>query len=295
FKNDAVYFGTVSGDEASGWGGKLRRIIVNNNPLISTSSWTLDSTFINLSPGSVAGETTGQPITAAPTAGLDKQGNRWIFVGTGRFFTVSDIGNDDQQSYYGLKEPRDGSGDFLYTTLSRNTTDLFNSTAVKVYEGGGDVKGAAGVNDYTLLQTTVKAKKGWFMDFPDAKERNIGQSALLGRVLTFTSFIPSTDPCRSGGESWVYTLDYETGTAYKEPVIGTDSTDVTTGTDNISGKEKNLKRKKIGDGLATSPGIHTGRESGAKAFIQSSTGAIQTLDENPAGRTKSGMSSWKAD
>jgi len=296
FKNDSVYFGTVSGDETSGWGGKLRRIVVNNNPLTNTSPWVLDSTFVDLSPGSVAGESTGQPITAAPTAGLDKQGNRWIFVGTGRFLTVSDIGNSDQQSYYGLKEPRDSSsGDFLYTTLNRNSTDLFDSTVVKVYEGGGDVKGVATGANYTSLQTTVRAKKGWFMDFPDTKERNIGQSALLGRILTFTSFIPSTDPCESGGESWVYTLDYETGTAYKESIIGTDSIDVTADSDNISGKEKILKRKKIGNGLATSPGIHTGRESGAKAFIQSSTGAIQTLDEKPPGRTKSGMSSWKAE
>ncbi|MCF6265371.1 MAG: hypothetical protein L3J57_02355 [Desulfuromusa sp.] len=292
FKNDAVYFGTVTGDEITGWGGKLRRIVVDDNPIIST--WSLDNTFINLSPGSVSGETTGQPITAAPTAGLDKQGNRWLYVGTGRYLTAADIANTDQQSYYGLKEPRDTSG-FLYTTLNRNTTDLFDSTAVKVYDGGSDVAGIASGANYTLLQTTVRAKKGWFMDFPDAKERNIGQATLLGKILTFTSFIPSADPCESGGESWVYVLDYETGTAYKNPVIGTDSTDVTTGSDNVSGKEKILKRQLIGDGLATSPGLHTGRESGAKAFIQSSTGEIKTFEEKTPGRTKSGMSSWQAE
>ena len=299
FKTDAVYFGTVSGDETAGWGGKLRRIVVDDNPTIST--WKLDSTFINLSPGSVAGETTGQPITAAPTAGLDKQGNRWLYVGTGRYFTDTDIANADQQSFYGLKEPRDNSGTFLYTdltedaTLNRNTTDLSDSTAVKVYDGGGDVVGITSGANYTLLQQTVGAKKGWFMDFPDFKERNIGQATLLGKILTFTTFIPSADPCESGGESWVYALDYETGTAYKDSVIGTDSSDLTTHSDNVSGKEKILKRKKIGAGLATSPGLHTGRGAGAKAFIQSSTGAIQTFEENTPGRTKSGMSSWQAE
>ena len=294
FKTDAIYFGTVSGNESSGWGGKLRRIVVDDNPIIST--WTRSNTFLDLTPGSVTGETTGQPVTAAAAAGLDKQGNRWLYFGTGRYFTDTDIANADQQSYYGLKEPRDGtSGAFLYTELNRNTTDLFDSTEVKVYEDGGDVKGITASANYTILQNTVRSKEGWFMDFPESKERNIGQATLLGKILTFTTFIPSADACESGGESWVYALDYETGTAYKNSVIGTDTSDLTTDSDNVSGKEKILKRKKIGAGLATSPGLHTGRGVGAKAFIQSSTGAIQTFEENTPGRTKSGMSSWQAE
>ena len=297
FKTDVVYFGTVSGNDTDGWGGKLRRIVVDDDPLIS--AWSRDNTFIDLSELSFDSEnpdeTTGQPITAAATAGLDNYGNRWLFAGTGRYLTETDIDNADQQSYYGLKEPRDNDGDFLYTELDRSDTVLFDSTLVKVYEGGGDVKGVTAGAQYTTLQATVRDYDGWFMDFPDAKERNIGQATLLGRVLTFTSFIPSADPCESGGESWVYALDYETGTAYQHSVIGTDSSDVTTGSDNAAGKEKVLKRLKIGDGLATSPGLHTGREGGAKAFIQSSTGAIQTFEEKTPGRTKSGMSSWQAE
>ncbi len=293
FKNDAIYFGTVSFDTTDGWGGKLRRIVIDDD--LTVSSWDLNSTFIDLSPGSVSGETTGQPITAAVSAALDKQGNRWLYFGTGRYFTAADVLNTDQQSYYGLKEPRDSNGDFLYSTLNRNTTDLFNSTDVTVYEGGGDVKGIAANANYSVLQADVRVKKGWFMDFEESKERNIGQATLLGNILTFTTFVPSADPCESGGESWVYVLDYETGTASQRPVIGTDWSDVTTGSDNVAGKEKVLKREIIGDGLATSPGLHTGRESGTKAFIQSSTGEIQTFEEKTPGRTKSGMSSWQVE
>ncbi len=287
FKNDAVYFGTVSGDEGSGWGGRMRRIVVNDDPTVS--SWDLDNVFLDLSPGSISGETTGQPITAAASAGLDKQGNHWLYFGTGRYLTTQDALNADQQSYYGLKEPM-SSGSLTYTILNR-TNDLFDSTDVKVYEGGASVTNVSGAN-YAALQVDVGAKSGWFMDFPDAKERNIGQATLLGKILTFTSYVPNDAPCEVGGESWVYALDYETGTAYKHPVIGTDSTDTTTGPDP---KEKVLKRKNIGSGLATSPGLHTGREAGAKAFIQSSTGAIETFEEATPGRTKSGMSSWQAE
>lgn len=294
FMTDTVYFGTVSGNESSGWGGKLRRIDMKDNPSISTTNWDFDNVFLDLSAGAVSGSnpaiTTGQPITAAASAGLDSSGNHWIFFGTGRYLTKQDAYNSDQQSYYGLKETRD-SGDTL-VTLNR-TNDLFNSTDVKVYETGSVVKNLSATTNYSLLKASVAAEEGWFMDFPDTNERNIGQATLLGKILTFTSYVPSDVPCEVGGESWVYVLDYETGTAYQRPVIGTDPSDTSDGTS--TGREKVLKRQLIGQGLATSPGLHTGRESGVKAFIQTSTGAIQTFDEATSGRTKSGMSSWQAE
>lgn len=291
FKNDAVYFGTVSGDETNGWGGKLRRLKVGNSTVIT--SWDLDNVFLDLSDGSIPGLTTGQPITAAPSAGLDTQGNRWIFVGTGRYYTPTDSYNTDQQSYYGLKETKDVSDTFDYATLNRNTTDLFDSSDVKVYEGGADVKNAGSASSFSLLRSELSLKNGWFMDFSDSKERNLGQAALLGKILTFTTYVPNDDPCAANGNSWVYALNYETGTAHEYPVIGTDPDDTTTASDNVEGQEKVLKRVSIGEGLATSPGLHTGREGGAKAFIQSSTGAITTFEQSTPGRTKSGMTSWQ--
>ncbi len=294
FMTDTVYFGTVSGNETAGWGGKLRRIDMQDNPSISTTNWDFDNVFLDLSAGSVSGSspaiTTGQLITAAASAGLDKAGNRWVFFGTGRYLTKQDAYNSDKHSFYGLKETRDSSGTLV--TLNR-ANDLFDSTNIKVYETGSVVKNLSATTNYSLLQSSVDALEGWFMDFTTAKERNIGQATLLGKILTFTTYIPSDVPCEVGGESWVYALDYETGTAYKGPVIGIDATDTSDGTS--SGKKKVLKKQLIGQGLATSPGLHTGREAGAKAFIQSSTGAIQTFEEATPGRTKSGMSSWQAE
>jgi len=294
FKSDAVYFGTVNGDEAAGWGGKLRRIVVANNRTIGT--WDLNNTFLNLSVGAVAGSGSGQPITAAPTAGLDQLGNRWLFFGTGRYLVPADAANADQQSFYGLKEPKEaGTGSFTYTTLHRNTAELFDSSEVRVYEGGADVKNGGSATSFSLLQAEVRAKQGWFLDFLDAKERNLGQATLLGGILTFTTFVPNNEPCETGGSSWVYFLDYETGTAPQFSVIGTDPDDRTSANDKVADKEKVLKRKSLGNGLATSPGLHTGRQTDVKTLIQSSSGAISSLQQKTFGRTKSGMTSWRVE
>jgi type IV pilus assembly protein PilY1 len=47
--------------------------------------------------------------------------------------------------------------------------------------------------------------------------------------------------------------------------------------------------------LSVTPNIHVGRETGSKAYIQSSTGAITTLPQLNPGRTKSGKQYWNMD
>jgi len=124
------------------------------------------------------------------------------------------------------------------------------------------------------------------MNFSDPKERNIGQAVLFGDILTFTSYVPSFDPCTIDGETYLYALYYRTGTAYSESVIGRDSSKT------LNNHEKILKRLSLGQGLAVTPNIHTGREKGSKAFIQTSTGAIETIEEYNPGIIKSGKVGW---
>ena len=46
-----------------------------------------------------------QPITAAPSVGMDDVGRYWLYFGTGRFFDPDDKVDRHQQSFYGIKEP----------------------------------------------------------------------------------------------------------------------------------------------------------------------------------------------
>ena len=145
----------------------------------------------------------------------------------------------------------------------------------------------------------VPTYDGWRMNFTTTRERNIGQAALLGDILTFTSYIPSPNICQFEGESNFYALYFRTGTASDSSVIG--SAFEYDGIDNDGDGQIDeageaggsaFKKLSLGAGLVIRPSIHTGREAGSTAFIQTSSGAIKPFEEKNPGRTKSGLSAW---
>uniref|UniRef100_UPI004055C0EE PilC/PilY family type IV pilus protein n=1 Tax=Candidatus Electronema sp. TaxID=2698783 RepID=UPI004055C0EE len=136
---------------------------------------------------------------------------------------------------------------------------------------------------------------GWYHVFQDARERNIGTSALLGGLLTFTTYQPYNDKCTAEGGSYLYGLHYQTGTAWTKSVFGT--YDVSAGGIRILKKDGKYVSEKmsLGTGLSTAPSLHVGTQDGAKAFIQTSTGEIievtqENLPLQPG--TKSGRINW---
>jgi len=292
YSADVVYFGTVQGDSSAGWGGKLRRIAMDND--VTAASWDGDSTLIDL---------TGleQPLTAAASAAMDNRGKRWVYFGTGRFFVNRDKENLDQQSYYGVIEPfnvTNGNGymefgeDLTWDPVNR--ADLLDVTNAEVFDDRS-VSNVSGASTWEELINSIdsSATAGWFADFNEgpadmldaAAERNLGQAALLGEMLTFTTYMPSTDVCTAAGESNLYALYYKTGTAYFEHVIGKPSED--------SQPKQVDKVMSLGGGLAVSPNIHVGSEEGSKAFVQTSKGDIQVVQEINPDSPKSGIRSWR--
>lgn len=284
FNTDAAYFGTTSGSPAGGWNGKLRRLVMDNgaDPTAHTN-WTLDSTLLDLTDGVSKNLVNGQPITASATAGTDKADDRWLYFGTGRFYSQDDKMNVDQQSYYGVKEPYtivDSKKEFNYNEVDFD--DLMDVTNIKVYENGTSLSGFSG--DFQDLANHIEDnEQGWRLEFDyKSGDRNLGEAVLAGDVLTFTTYVPSDDPCSIAGESQVYALYYRTGTAYTSSIIGLDTFD-TVGDDSLV-----LKRTELGMGMTITPNIHVGRESGSQAYIQTSTGSIKPIDEENPGVVKSG-------
>lgn len=293
YNADALYFGTVKGNLTDGWGGKLRRIVVDDGrpaashvvkPLLP-ATWVTDSTLVDLT--SVH---SGQPIVSAPTLTQDDADNFWIYFGTGRFFTRDDaVGTraSDVQSFYGIKEP-------VNTGLTRTwasvvpSTGLLDVTDAVVYDTGATVSGVAGASTFSNLNTLIAGKIGWYMDFPGTGERNLGQAALLGDILTFTSYTPSSDYCTFEGTSNLYTLYYKTGTAYKSSVLGLNSSNTDAG-----GKSEVLKVLALGRGLSITPNLSAGKDDGVKAYIQQSTGGIQSIQQTNPGVVRSGFVSWQ--
>ncbi|MCJ8499313.1 pilus assembly protein [Desulfatitalea alkaliphila] len=294
YKTDTVYFGTSSGNHDDGWGGKLRRLVLNANT--NPGHWQVDNTMLDLTPGAPGNtRATGQPITARPTAAIDREGNRWVFCGTGRFLTAGDKGNIDRQSFYGLKETRSDDGAFNYEPVS--FSDLENVSNVVVYESGNRLDGLArsytpvgGGDDFTfndfrdLIQGAERS--GWRFDLQDIGERNITRPALAGEILTFTTYTPSADVCSSAGLGRFYALYYTTGTAFRHSVIGTAST----GDGTVV-----LKSRILGPGMPPPASLMVGAGHGTKALVGGEGGDFQTISQETPGKVKSGRVFWRID
>ncbi|MBW2370367.1 MAG: hypothetical protein JRH15_21055, partial [Deltaproteobacteria bacterium] len=128
---------------------------------------------------------------------------------------------------------------------------------------------------------------GWWYEFPETGERNLGQASLLGGLLTYTTYQPFDDLCRPEGLAFLYGLYYQTGTAWHVPVFLGDNGD----------PPEVESRIEIGRGLATTPNLHVGRQDGATAFVQTSTGAIVEIKQPnlPIKAYKTGRVTWRTD
>jgi type IV pilus assembly protein PilY1 len=246
------------------------------------TTWITDSTLVDLSdPVHKTDAPNGQPIVAPATGTIDGEGERWVYFGTGRFFSMADKLNTDQQSYYGVKEPYNQVG--LEKQLTYDpvlVSDLLDTTDIEI--GDGDVTAFRTVDE--KIRTGYQ---GWTIRFSEAKERNLGWAVLAGDLLTFTTYMPSSEICGLEGESMVYALHYRTGTAYYESVFGLYGPD---------GAEKVSKQMSLGLGLTITPNIHVGRSAGSTAYIQTSTGAIERLEQaNPGVLKSSPLSSLPED
>jgi type IV pilus assembly protein PilY1 len=291
YKTDIVYYGTLSGSLGS-WGGKLRRIVINDDT--TTTNWVGDSTLTDA----------GRPITGAPTLARDRQGHIWVYFGTGRFMNRADVNDTDLQSYYGIMEPWNDANSNNIVEVGESltwaavlATDLADVSNAEVFEGGnrvgslplGDFDGDSdGTVTFPEVKNAVAAKGGWKLDFPTSGERNLGQASLVGDIMTFTTYVPDADPCEFEGYSYLYTLYSQTGTAFSESIIGLNTSNV-----DADGNAEILHKTVLGKGLSITPSMHVGRGKGSKAFMQSSTGAIQVIHQTNPGMTKSGKVFWQ--
>jgi hypothetical protein len=138
------------------------------------------------------------------------------------------------------------------------------------------------------LLTLARAEDGWKRILPDPGERSVTKAGILGGVALFTSYVPSSEICSFGGYSYLWALYYETGTAYKKPIIGTEM---------INGIEVPLERLSLGLGKASSVAVHVGDqgEKRATSFVQMSTGAVISDIVDTVLKIRSGLISWRED
>jgi type IV pilus assembly protein PilY1 len=323
FNADVVYFGTTEWDQTNAsWGGKLRRLITWDS--IDPADWVdtlgtidrADNVLLDLTYGvDGLGNLTNisQPISASPTVAVGKRvffdvdasgavndfdRERWVFLGTGRFEVSGDASDSSQQSYYGIKEPYDPASPFGFTWEEVDRATLLDSTHIHVYDDKSVVNHpGTDIDTWSEMTRAMEGPlsyNGWYVDFLETNERNLGEAALLGGLLTFTTYEPSLDPCYAEGTSNLYARWYQTGTSFYRRIFRDGNVWTDTDGDGVQdeGETRISGNIDLGSGMALTPNIHTGRKEGQTAYIQTSTGDIITIEQEEAESTKSDKTSW---
>jgi len=245
-----------------------------------------------------------RPITASASMSIDRRDNSWIYLGTGRYMTDADKSTDNQNYIIGIKDPffnRDYGDRYKYPFIpyeinSQASVDaplddneMFDADQYTVY-GRSDVDGPDGKITFDDMLTTARHEDyhGWYRRLRQGagtpSERVINKGAVLGGILLKPTFTPNSDICGFGGTSRLFAVFYETGTAFFRKVFLQHDNDGPI-----------LDVIDLGDGLASSLSIHSGRQTGGKVYVQKSTGEIMEVDVDPAFKIKSGPEYWLDD
>ena len=330
YATDAMYFGTVS-NTTTGLGGKLRRLVLNDpdTGIVPTSpaTWDTDSTLIDVGQPITTAPTiamdwkkrtwvffgTGRFASQEDIADDSQQSfygikEPWEDT-TGHENNVVDINVDtDGDGATDLENEMTWEEVSLSYLMDVSNVIVFENRNIKNYDGVSftDVKDLENnvLDTFDALEQEMEKDpypgnndpaphsdifpNGWKLNFSETRERNLGQAALLGDILTFTTYAPDPNACQNEGDSYLYATYYKTGTAFSNSVIGfgaaVDPGDTTS--------QEVLRKQSLGKGLAVSPAMHTGKEKGTKAFVQTSTGAILVIEQENPGAVKSGKTYW---
>lgn len=273
FQSDVVYSGVVQGLYIQQQTGKFVRMLTNND---DPAQWSISTIFQS---------SDYRPLLYAPAVSV-RGNDLWIYISSGRFLHSLDKSlSIDTQKLYAFKDPCFNGA--LQSTCSTIVTegDLADVSSV-VVKIDGTVSGTGATTNnatnFDALKNAVNAKKGWMANLTTSGERGVAKPALVGDIALFTTYIPTTDVCSSGGSGYLYALYSLTGTAYNKPIIG-----YNTSTNEI------FKKTTMGVGTPSSISIHMGREKGGRAYIQQSTGAIMNVEFQTAARAKSGYILWR--
>jgi type IV pilus assembly protein PilY1 len=190
---------------------------------LTTNPWTVSTLYSG-----------SQPIQSGLTLTTDALGRAMIFFGTGRFITAADPTSTSQQALYGIID--DNSG----TTLT--ISNLTNQTS-----------------SYTAM---TSGSRGWYINLSQTGERVIRTPALIAGTLYVPTFAPTTTACAGGGQSWLYSVDFQDGSA----------------PDHHNGAENNSvsdRSQSMGDGILADPTVDLLNE---KLILQSSNAVLLTED-----------------
>jgi type IV pilus assembly protein PilY1 len=269
---EALYFGTVKdpGSPSVEFTGSLYK--VDTGESASPASWQIRQVH-----------DTARAISIRPSVSVDDEGERFVYVGTGRLLSPLDAGSTTVQRIYGV---RDKSLNPV-TPGSLPVTGLVDVTNVVV-----NPDGTVGSQTFEEYLDSLDSAGGWFrnLEGPSStggSERVVSNQAVSSGLLITPTYRPSTDLCSSLGTGRLFVLNYEAGVA--SPAMA----GVTGGSGGGGGIPTNFE---LGPGVPSAPTLSFGQGEGRntlQACIQTSTGAIICQDLPYEADNRSGEISWR--
>ncbi len=277
---DMMYYGVVDTPQNGPLTGGVHRLKIEDEP--DPSKWERKEMT-----------DTGGPMTGGINVGF-KSKNVWVYFGTGKFWDVTDKTDLRTQWMYGIMEPKktDGSaynfsqipvGQLLDVTDFYVRPDGVGTLYCKSNNSTGCLpSGVVTVDDLEKYIRDTPNVDGWRRALTSSGERVIVEPSLFGGVANFVTSVPSNDYCVAGGSSKLYALYYLTGTAWKENVFG-----------GVSGDYVPFVVD-LGQGIASRPSLHLGKEQGVMLYFQNNLGEIIVLHQPvlPTGPVSSGKGGW---
>ena len=194
FLTDYVYGGDLKGN--------LWRFDLRGTPTAYPSPTKIAKLTTDGSDGSVD-PTVVQPITVEPKIEIGSDGiSRWVFIGTGKLLTLTDMNDSQQQTFYAI---RDGSRSQVYGSAPGQT--LLPSLATF------PITSSLLVNNSNLTQGFVKdldKPMGWY-HLLHASEKVTTPLVANEGLISWNGYVPTTDACAPGAASNVYVTEYDSG------------------------------------------------------------------------------------
>ena len=225
-----------------------------------------------------------QPITGMIGLGMNGRrgdanfGKRYVFFGTGRYITTSDVSDTSVQTWYGLID--EGEVISGRSALRKRTIEIeatVNGSATRAFSlaSSGDMVG----------------KKGWYVDLVSPTsgalgERMIGENKFFGTVLLAASMTPSADVCVPGGTGWLNAIDPFSGASLQNLFFDVNNDLQFNINDRIGDDKRPIGSIDPGINLPSDPII-----IGNRACTSGTSGGIKCLSiNNPI---RSGRISWR--
>lgn len=251
-----------------------------------------------------------QPITSRPQVGPGPNGVGMVVLwGTGKFIETTDRnpGSLGTQTFYGIFDSNTGTPTDAVNTWGAGGRGMLQEQEI-LDEVVADFVGPSGENISSLVRLTSNntvdpppTQRGWFMDLLSPGSGNEGEMQVTdpvlrnGRVI-FTTLIPDTDPCRSGGRSWLMDIDALSGSRLTYTPFDLDNNKLFNEQDfvtvTINGESVTVPASGFaGDAIFSRAAIISGGDT-EYSFVTDTEGRITTTRVNP-GPGGTGRQSWR--